>query len=547
MKKTTQLTFTTRRVLLLLIVIGSIFHFFNINWGAPFYFHPDERNIASSVTQLQYTETMHPHFFAYGSLPIYAIYFIGYAWNALSEGAKTQISHVQFSHAIIISRILSALFATALIPLLYTIGKKLRNAKTGIFAATLMTFSPGIIQFAHFGTFEMWITFFSTLLFWTCLKIVEYKTLRFFVYASFILGILFSIKVTTIVLSPLPFIAYGVHLLQKEHFIKKTLRIFSLFLIAVCITSIIYTATNPYVFRDTHAFIASMNYETSVGMNTLPVFYTQEFYDTIPVLYQITHIFPFLINPLMTLVGLSAIIYFLFIFIKQRKMNHFLLLCFFFILFLPQAFLFIKWTRNMVPTLPFLFLIIALAFSYAKKEYVSLRRTIWIALFLSINILFALSYFITAFLMPDTRLAAYAYAAKILPENASILSEMYDLGIIPYNAQYKNITLFNTYDLDASSNEFNKKTWETAAAAAEYVILPSQRVLQTRMQNKHRFPIGNKIYTDLIEGNNSFQKIYETPCNIFCKITYFGDPAYRYEQTASVFERPTVMIFKKKL
>ncbi len=543
MKKTAQIIINTRYILFFLLFISILFHFFNLNWGAPFYFHPDERNIASSVAQLQFSAEMNPHFFAYGSLPIYIIYFTGVVWNYISSGDTSY--HVPFSQAIIISRIFSALFATALIPLIYILGEKLHNKKTGIIAAAFMTFSPGVIQFAHFGTFEMWLTFFSAILFWCCIKITEYNSLRFFVYASFILGILFSIKITTLVLFPLPFITYGVHLLKKESVMKKTFRIFFLFLISACIISIIYTATNPYVFIDTPAFKASMDYETSVGLNTLPVFYTQGFYDTIPVLYQLTHIFPFIINPLMTIVGGMGIIYFLFVLMKKRNMQYFLLLSFFFILFLSQAFLFIKWTRNMIPTLPFLFLILALAYSHAKKKYMFLKHALWIVILFGVNFLFAFSYFITAFVMPDTRLAAYAYATKIIPDNARILSEMYDLGITPFNTKYKTITLFNTYDLDASSDEFNKQSWEKALVDSDYVILPSQRVLQTRIKNKNRFPIGNDIYLKLVENKSSFQKIYETPCNIFCKITYLGDPIYRYEQTTSVFDRPTVMIFKK--
>src|SRR6267154_347750 len=65
----------------LLTIIGACLHFYNLNWGTPFYFHPDERNIASAVAQLQFPHHMNPQFFAYGSLPIYAIYFTGILTN----------------------------------------------------------------------------------------------------------------------------------------------------------------------------------------------------------------------------------------------------------------------------------------------------------------------------------------------------------------------------------------------------------------------------------------------------------------------------------
>ena len=110
----------TNQLLILLILIGSLFHFYNLNWGAPFYFHPDERNIASSVSQLTFPTQMNPHFFAYGSLPIYLIYFFGVIKNLVTQ--TSPITTVSFENAIIISRIFSALFATILIPLLFILG-----------------------------------------------------------------------------------------------------------------------------------------------------------------------------------------------------------------------------------------------------------------------------------------------------------------------------------------------------------------------------------------------------------------------------------------
>src|SRR6266568_6993750 len=107
-----------------LTLTGAFLHFYNLNWGAPWYFHPDERNIASSVSQLQFPSQMNPHFFAYGSLPIYAIYFTGILFHLFQfqmSNFKFQISNVSFSEAIIISRFYSALFSTLLIPLLFVI------------------------------------------------------------------------------------------------------------------------------------------------------------------------------------------------------------------------------------------------------------------------------------------------------------------------------------------------------------------------------------------------------------------------------------------
>src|SRR6185437_14005918 len=103
----------------LLTLIGAFLHFYNLNWGAPFYFHPDERNIASAVSQLQFPHQMNPHFFAYGSLPIYAIYFTGvitnYIFQLLQLSTPAQPFIVTFEQAMLIGRTFSAFFSLLLI------------------------------------------------------------------------------------------------------------------------------------------------------------------------------------------------------------------------------------------------------------------------------------------------------------------------------------------------------------------------------------------------------------------------------------------------
>src|SRR3989344_5461922 len=89
-------------ILFSVIVIGAFLRFYNLNWGQPFYFHPDERNIASSVSQLKFPYQMNPNFFAYGSFPIYLIHFTVTIVNFFSKAQDI------FVQSIIISRFYSA-------------------------------------------------------------------------------------------------------------------------------------------------------------------------------------------------------------------------------------------------------------------------------------------------------------------------------------------------------------------------------------------------------------------------------------------------------
>ncbi len=555
-------THKTNLLVIFLILIGAFLRFYNLNWGAPFYFHPDERNIATAVDQLKFPQQLNPNFFAYGSLPIYTIYFTSLINNMLTS-CKLSLTNcdVSFEHAIVISRVYSALFSTLLIPILFLIGKRMKDVKSGMLTAFFATFSVGFIQFSHFGTFEMWLTFFTTLLFWLCLQTIRNRTTSSIFLLALISGILVATKISHLVILPLPIIAiltkdfrYFYSLFHTRH--KKTAVSFSLYILNVAkiiilmiffawVVILIYFLSNPYVVLDYQAFFNSMKYESGLAIGSLPVFYTQGFYDTIPIVFQFNRVFPFILNPLLTAMFLPAFLCIIFLAIKKRTVGYQLLVISFLLLFLSQAFLFAKWTRYMIPTLPLIYLIIAIAISsvikFPKKIF-----NIWyfvFSIFLATNILFGISYFVTAFINPDTRIEASKFAKSNVPFDSKAMSEPYDMGLTPISLS-SHINMFNFYDLDNNSPEFTQQKLSEDLQTTEYFIMPSQRLLISRLPNKKKFPKGNIFYSQLI-SSGQWEKIYQTPCDVFCKITYLGDPVFRFEETAMVFDRPTVMIFKK--
>ena len=159
--------------------------------------------------------------------------------------------------------------------------------------------------------------------------------------------------------------------------------------------------------------------------------------------------------------------------------------------------------------------------------------------------IFAFSYFKTAFISSDSRIDALSFAQHAIPVDATILSEPADLGVVPFQDAFPHLDTFNFYDLDNSSSDATETQLRQDVSNAQYIILPSQRILQSRIGDPTHFSKGYLFYKSLLDGQLGFHKIYETPCDVFCKITYLGDPVYRWEQTVSVFDRPTVFIFKK--
>ncbi|HVZ67474.1 MAG TPA: glycosyltransferase family 39 protein [Patescibacteria group bacterium] len=515
-----------------------IFIFVNINWGEPFYFHPDERNIASSISQLNFPKNLNPHFFAYGSLPIYLAFVLGSIPQIASNGLNNLI--VDFSTAIILTRLASALFALLLIFLIFKTTELLAGKREAFLAGSLASLSVAYIQFANFGTFEMWLSFFSLLIIYLLLLFVKSGKDNFIVYSSIAFGILCSLKLSFIGLIPIFILALLFGFKPKDKIAKKIF----IFLLFILVSTMSYLVSSPFNLLDSQGFISSMNYEGSVALGTLPVFYTGTFFNTIPILYQYEKVLPFLINPLLTLISIPSLIYLSYLSITKRNKLLGLVVFSFLIIFVSQSALFVKWTRYAVPSLSFLYILIAI-FIFKIKDIINGKIFNLIILFvLGVSFIYSISYAKTVKLSQDTRIEALNFSTKTIDKNSKILSEVYDLGIVPFNSYYPHITLFNFYDLD--NVDTSKKALSEELNNSDYIIIPSQRIMQSRILDNSNFPNGNNFYKSLFADKLNYRKIYQTPCDIFCKITYMGDPVFNLEQTASVFDRPTVFIFENK-
>jgi hypothetical protein len=562
----------TNKILIVLIVLGLLFRFYNLNWGAPYYFHPDERNIASAVTELRFPDALNPKFFAYGSLPIYSVFIAGLLKNLSSyclphipSCLPTDITTMQllvnntfwqqlrivtFTDAILIGRIFSALFSVLLIPLMFIIGKKIHSVQTGILSAFFSVFSVGFIQFAHFGTYEIWSAFFSSLLFLSALNILKNYNNRHVLFAGLLMGILISIKVSNIVLILIPFLSIITALIEHIRMAvgkKEKLRI-----IPECITqifavtfiaAIIYLLTNPFVILDFSSFKNSMEYESGVALGTTEVFYTQEFYSSVPVLFQFLHVYPFLLNPVLTLLFIPALLYLILKTYLNKNKSYLLLIITFLTLFLSQAFLFVKWTRYMVPTLPFMYLILAVSITELSRKYNHNILRWLFAILITASLLFAFSYAAAVLIPQDTRIRAAEWARIHIPANNKIISEAYDLGVIVFQYNQSQIITCNTYEMEDNVRPCNGTTLQNALQQSRYILLPSERLLKTRLRN-NMFPQGHRFYQSLFSEPEKYRLIYKTECDLFCQILYLGNPLYSFEQTASVFDRPTVYIFE---
>ncbi len=539
-------------VVIWLLVIGLLVYsrFTNLGWGLPYPMHPDERNMANAIQQLscefsptkggiQFSnlkECFNPHFFAYGQLPLYIGYVIVFLLKFFDGDLGRPIS---FQEAVISLRIISAMAsiinAIIIIKIIKNIIKKnsyllftRRSFSEGgsFISYLLVIFSPFFIQFSHFGTTESLLMLFYSLIVYFSMRLLERHTTSEVVWLGLVSGLAIATKVSSVIFLAVPvfvFISNIKYQISKPSLKFKTFIFTLIFALCTLIFALVFSPHNLINFQD---FISSIRFESDVALGRVLVFYTRQFFNTIPVWFQLTKVFPYVLGwPVLILGGLGI----LGLGWKDKKIN---LIRFAILVYLiPSAFLYAKWTRFISPVFP---LILVLAILFLEK--VKIIKIIIVI----IAILPGFAY-LSVYQNPDVRFQASEWIYKNIPENSYILSETANVVDIPIenpkskiqipNKNYQVIS-FNFYDLDKSpelQSELKKHLEK-----ADYIFIPSRRLFANHPKDK--YPLLNDYYEKLFSGKLGYKKVAEFSAGLNDENS---------EETWTVFDHPVIRIYKK--
>lgn len=570
-------------VLLLLIAVLFYTRLLNLEWGLPYPMHPDERNMANAIQSLSCdvktagsvfnpSECLNPHFFAYGQLPLY----LAYGGILISHTFTHTTTPISFNEATIALRTLSALASILLVLVLYkTIFLIIDHKKSPLLhwgVLIFLIFSPYAIQFAHFGTTEsLLMLFYSTLLYF-CLLLFKNKInlTKFVVIAGILSGLSLGTKSSAALFLGLPLFSLllkmvggagggvhgGAHLGRSPrstdgeesrgriyHFVFSS--IFFLFF-----TLLFLVLSSPQSFLNWSDFISSMEYESSIGMGKYVPFYTRQFVNTTPVLFQITNILPYALGWPQFILGIVGLFFLPYKTKKGQRssyLNEYNMLRFGFLLvFLPNAFFFAKWTRFIAPVFPFLSLFAGL---FLYRLFKAKKPLFFAALILSIIPGIA---YISIYRAPDIRFTASEWIYKKTPADAKILTETANVIDLPIpstsssNPENKSFAIvsFDFYDVDA--NPQLQKQLQSLVEAADYIIVPSRRIFKNHPGRT--YPVLNDYYEQLFSGASGFEQVAEF--SSYPTITLFGKtllelPDENAEETWTVFDHPVIRIYKR--
>ncbi len=493
---------------LVLIFLALLTRFVGLSWGNGFFFHPDESNMARSVSGM--TNDLNPHFFAYGQFPLYLAYFSQVFLN---------IDH-SFSTSIYTLRFYSALFSCLSILVIYHISSYFFTKKNGFLFCFLLLFTPGLIQISKFGTTEsLLVLVFSAIILFS-IKYFQTGKFKYFLLNSLLLGIGLATKISSLIFAS----AFILAIIYSQKSLLKSIPKVFLYLTASLMFAVVFS---PYHLIKWSDFVSASIYETSVATGDLKVFYTRQFENTLPYIFQFINIFPYVFGMPILVTSILAL------FIKtpkifyQKKIE-------FLIIFLPSLLyfayfgsLYTKWTRFMSP--------IFFCIPFLSTFYISSLKYKKIKLFITLIAIVPGILFMSIYIRPDIRLQASRWINTNLSPQAVIFSEAGNVVDIPISAS-NPVYNFDFYNLD--QNPDLQQSLSGYLNQADYIIIPSRRIFKN--QNNNNFPYSQRYYQALFSGQLGFSKVKTFS-------PWLLTNQENAEETFTVFDHPIIRIYQKQI
>lgn len=516
----------------ILLLVGLIgwgigWRWLNLDWGEGEWHHPDENNLAASLTAISPTN-FDPNFYAYGPLPSYVVWIVFRVAHILASLPAETLS---FPQAVMGLRIFSATTATITILAVYKLSRQLFPPLTSLLSASLVALIPGLIQAAHFGTTESFLSLQLVAVTWLAVLLLRLPCFRFVFISGLIIGAGLATKISSLVFLAPPLAAVMFSPTSRK---RKVFLVFVL--IGTGVLSAILLA--PYQVLKFDRFFSTIRYESAIARGLQPIFYTRQFIDTVPFFFQAQRIFPWALG-LSLSIGLAFSLIALVATIRKRSPKERVVVIAFLGWFLANIGLFVKWTRFITPILPLTPIFVLISLRSFRRSF----QKIAIASLLLLQ--FGQTWAFTGvYRQPDVRQQASAWLSANVPLGSSVLTEPRN---VVYLSKNRPLTILEPplYELDTDPSA--QTTLFASLANANYVLIPSRRIFANHSANY--FPVTSCYYRELFAGTLGFEPV-KTIASF--PTLRFGQWHIRIsdeqaEETWSVFDHPVIRIFHKTI
>ncbi|MDR3643029.1 MAG: glycosyltransferase family 39 protein [Candidatus Doudnabacteria bacterium] len=519
----------------LIVFLGGVLRFLNLNWDRGYLFHPDEINVLTAIHNIQIPGQLDPKFYAYNGFPFYLDRLILQVLQRITGDAGWVTS---FSQMNLVARSVSAIFSTLTVALIYLLVKRLLDKNSALLSAALAAFTPALIQYAHYGVTESLMLFLLLGMVWASLRLFQNNSSGNWVLMSVFSGLAIGTKTTAVSFLIIPFLTWALMIRKTEW--RAAIIHGCAFVVQ---TGLIAFISSPYSVLNLTGFLASMNYEQGVATGSFPVPYTMQFIGTVPYWFQFKNLL-WQTSPLVAVVGILGVT------VGWYKSRDKVLikkilpwLAFSVIYFIYVGRWLTKFDRYMLPVIPIIIFGCAWAyFRLTRIKKFSLAANWMAGVLLAVSILWTAAY-MNVYIAPSTRITASDWIYQNAPAGSVLLGEHWDYDL-PVSrpsgnpGQY-NLVVMKNYDPDTP-----QKVEDMASNLAEgdYLILGSRRLSGSIPRAPLQYPVTSKYYDKLFRGELGYQLVNVTAVYPQLGPWVINDDST--EETFQVYDHPVIKIFK---
>lgn len=544
-------------------MVGIVTRFFGINWDQGYHLHPDERAIILFTLQLQPPSSLseffspdspwNPHFFAYGSLPLYFLYslssFLGnfFPWLSTYDGI------------LYVGRSISALADVGIIVLLFGIGKKYFSRPIGLYAAFFYLTSTFALQAAHFYAVDTLLTLFCLLALYSLLEFNRMHTKRKLIAFAVFFGFALCTKISAILLL-IPFLLtvcyqaltrWHQQLSLLANGYNLALYVSRVTMLSLPVTFLVIFLCMPYAIIDFPEFLKHTSEQSTMTKTAWTFPYTLQYVGKIPYLYELSQIFFWGQGPLLAIITITGVLFTtFFLFSHSKKKNLGILLSFFWIYFCVIGSFAVGFMRYMLPVYPILCLCGAIFFVNLKHLLPQSLQKFLVSLYLVAIAILPLS-FLMIYTRPNTKVKATNFILENIKPNSVFAVEHWDDQLPLAQAD-----LYQTHILELYLPDTPTK-WaviKNQLQDTQYLILASNRLYTplgklTDCQKLFPNPCYKQTaeyYKQLFSAELGFEKIVEFSSYPTIPFTNFTLNDQGADESFTVYDHSKVTIFKKK-
>ena len=571
--------------IILILAAAAVLRFRGLNWDDGHWLHPDERQIFFVVMDLDWPSSLaealssesplNPHFFAYGSLPIYLLKLVVTVlqplWPALRDEGNMHL----------IARPLAVLFDLGTIYLVYRLARKIqpgtrddkRARWVALLAAAFASFAVLHIQLAHFYTADPLMTFFIMLALALAAGVTEGSSWRWDIALGAALGLALATKISAAPLLLVVVVAYYTATPRAPSIsaVGRAWAALRRMIPVLLVAAALFFILQPYALIDAWTFLEDTGREAEIARGSFEVPYTIQYAGTLPYLYPIWQNALWGLALPLGLVGWAGLVALVIRWLRRGSRSDALLLAWAGPYLVLTGLLYAKHLRYMLPLTPVLCLLAAqLLIQTGQRSESAVREEaerkpsrsvmhrlspLLAALVLLCSVAYALL-FSTLYSSPHSWISASEWIYRTVPSGSTLALEHWDRALplpMEVDGVYRGSGSYTSILLPLYDEPDDAAKWEVIAADladSDYAVIATRRLYGSIPRVPDRYPVTTRYYDLLFAGELGFEPVQQftrPPTWLNPPIPPLPDAApalLRPDESFVVYDHPRALVFR---